>query len=216
MAYNKHAHAIVHHWGAGGGGSHYHMAGSRQFNKGNKVRAPPDPTQSDLRRISPTIRSQADLAHNQISGGSRPIRYRLQIAAQIWRYSLSWPSAPFTDGHSQRVIHRGRSARVVPHPSPTHRSPPHPLQVKGAILRHSKQGAKMQARGHQHTSPRATVVLWSPTHLPLPAHAPSPRARRASYPVPSPPLPGGAHAPIMLTLDFRPDRRRARRHGPRR
>ena len=26
-SYNKHAHAITHHWGAGGGGSHYHMSG---------------------------------------------------------------------------------------------------------------------------------------------------------------------------------------------
>jgi hypothetical protein len=30
--------AIVHHWGAGGGGSHYHMAGSKQFQKGIRVR----------------------------------------------------------------------------------------------------------------------------------------------------------------------------------
>ena len=30
--------AIVHHWGAGGGGSHYCMAGSKQFQKGNKVK----------------------------------------------------------------------------------------------------------------------------------------------------------------------------------
>jgi pre-60S factor REI1 len=35
---NKHARAVVHHWGAGGGGSHYHMAGSRQYQKGNKVK----------------------------------------------------------------------------------------------------------------------------------------------------------------------------------
>jgi len=35
---NKHARAIVHHWGAGGGGSHYHMAGSRQYQKGQKVK----------------------------------------------------------------------------------------------------------------------------------------------------------------------------------
>jgi pre-60S factor REI1 len=31
---NKHARAITHHWGAGGGGSHYHMAGSVQFQRG--------------------------------------------------------------------------------------------------------------------------------------------------------------------------------------
>ncbi|KAL1498525.1 hypothetical protein AB1Y20_013846 [Prymnesium parvum] len=35
-AYNKRAHAIVHHWGAGGGGSHYHMAGSRAFHRGKQ------------------------------------------------------------------------------------------------------------------------------------------------------------------------------------
>lgn len=35
---NKHARAVVHHWGAGGGGSHYHMAGSRQYQKGQKVK----------------------------------------------------------------------------------------------------------------------------------------------------------------------------------
>lgn len=33
---NKARRAIVHHWGAGGGGSHYHMAGSRNFQKGNR------------------------------------------------------------------------------------------------------------------------------------------------------------------------------------
>jgi hypothetical protein len=30
--------AIVHHWGAGGGGSHYHTAGSKQFLKGVRIR----------------------------------------------------------------------------------------------------------------------------------------------------------------------------------
>lgn len=30
--------AIVHHWGAGGGGSHYHLCGGKQYNKGNKVK----------------------------------------------------------------------------------------------------------------------------------------------------------------------------------
>jgi len=34
---NKHARAVTHHFGAGGGGAHYTMAGSRQFNKGNKA-----------------------------------------------------------------------------------------------------------------------------------------------------------------------------------
>jgi pre-60S factor REI1 len=35
---NKHARAVVHHWGAGGGGSHYNMAGSRQYQKGQKIK----------------------------------------------------------------------------------------------------------------------------------------------------------------------------------
>ena len=35
-AFNKHQKAIVHHWGAGGGGSHYHSAGCKAYNKGNK------------------------------------------------------------------------------------------------------------------------------------------------------------------------------------
>lgn len=35
---NKATRAIVHHWGAGGGGSHYHMCGGKQFQKGNKVK----------------------------------------------------------------------------------------------------------------------------------------------------------------------------------
>ena len=35
---NKHTRAIVHHWGAGGGGSHYHMAGTKQFHKGVRVK----------------------------------------------------------------------------------------------------------------------------------------------------------------------------------
>ena len=30
--------AIVHHWGAGGGGSHYHTAGSKQFLKGVRIK----------------------------------------------------------------------------------------------------------------------------------------------------------------------------------
>jgi len=28
----------VHHWGAGGGGSHYHTAGSKQFQKGVRIK----------------------------------------------------------------------------------------------------------------------------------------------------------------------------------
>mmetsp|Transcript_11624 Transcript_11624/g.32766 ORF Transcript_11624/g.32766 Transcript_11624/m.32766 type:complete len:515 (-) Transcript_11624:435-1979(-) len=35
---NKAMRAIVHHWGGGGGGAHYNMAGSKQYNKGNKVK----------------------------------------------------------------------------------------------------------------------------------------------------------------------------------
>mmetsp|Transcript_70813 Transcript_70813/g.124989 ORF Transcript_70813/g.124989 Transcript_70813/m.124989 type:complete len:500 (+) Transcript_70813:25-1524(+) len=35
---NKAMRAIVHHWGAGGGGSHYWGAGGKQYNKGNKVK----------------------------------------------------------------------------------------------------------------------------------------------------------------------------------
>jgi len=35
---NKALRAIVHHWGGGGGGAHYMMAGSKQYNKGNKVK----------------------------------------------------------------------------------------------------------------------------------------------------------------------------------
>merc|ERR1719193_2182679 len=35
---NKATRAIVHHWGAGGGGSHYWGAGGKQYNKGNKVK----------------------------------------------------------------------------------------------------------------------------------------------------------------------------------
>lgn len=35
---NERARAIKHHWGAGGGGSHYHMAGSRQYQKGVRVK----------------------------------------------------------------------------------------------------------------------------------------------------------------------------------
>lgn len=38
FADNAAARAVVHHWGAGGGGSHYHMAGSKQFLKGVRVR----------------------------------------------------------------------------------------------------------------------------------------------------------------------------------
>lgn len=30
--------AIVHHWGAGGGGSHYHSCGGKQYIKGNKIK----------------------------------------------------------------------------------------------------------------------------------------------------------------------------------
>jgi hypothetical protein len=36
--FNKHRQAILHHWGAGGGGSHYSMAGSRQYQKGVRVK----------------------------------------------------------------------------------------------------------------------------------------------------------------------------------
>eukprot|EP00927_Polykrikos_kofoidii_P072384 TRINITY_DN68504_c0_g1_i1.p1 TRINITY_DN68504_c0_g1~~TRINITY_DN68504_c0_g1_i1.p1 ORF type:complete len:527 (+),score=141.41 TRINITY_DN68504_c0_g1_i1:66-1646(+) len=35
---NKAMRAVVHHWGAGGGGSHYHSAGTKAYNKGNKVK----------------------------------------------------------------------------------------------------------------------------------------------------------------------------------
>eukprot|EP00286_Rhodomonas_abbreviata_P021492 CAMPEP_0181293698 /NCGR_PEP_ID=MMETSP1101-20121128/3201_1 /TAXON_ID=46948 /ORGANISM="Rhodomonas abbreviata, Strain Caron Lab Isolate" /LENGTH=572 /DNA_ID=CAMNT_0023398297 /DNA_START=70 /DNA_END=1786 /DNA_ORIENTATION=+ len=38
FAYNARRHSIVHHWGAGGGGSHYHCAGGKQYNKGVRVR----------------------------------------------------------------------------------------------------------------------------------------------------------------------------------
>ena len=38
FADNAAARAVVHHWGAGGGGSHYHMAGSKQFLKGVRVK----------------------------------------------------------------------------------------------------------------------------------------------------------------------------------
>jgi hypothetical protein len=38
VAWNKHRAAIVHHWGAGGGGSHYNMGGSRQFQKGLRLK----------------------------------------------------------------------------------------------------------------------------------------------------------------------------------
>ena len=37
-AFNSRARAIVHHWGGGGGGSHMMMAGSRQFQKGVRIR----------------------------------------------------------------------------------------------------------------------------------------------------------------------------------
>ena len=37
-AYNAQRHAIVHHWGAGGGGSHMMMCGSRQYQKGVRVK----------------------------------------------------------------------------------------------------------------------------------------------------------------------------------
>ena len=38
FADNKARRAIVHHWGAGGGGSHYHTAGSKQFQKGVRIK----------------------------------------------------------------------------------------------------------------------------------------------------------------------------------
>jgi hypothetical protein len=38
FADNKRMRSIVHHWGAGGGGSHYMMAGGKQFQKGNRVK----------------------------------------------------------------------------------------------------------------------------------------------------------------------------------
>eukprot|EP00930_Biecheleria_cincta_P097742 TRINITY_DN89422_c0_g1_i1.p1 TRINITY_DN89422_c0_g1~~TRINITY_DN89422_c0_g1_i1.p1 ORF type:complete len:499 (+),score=145.84 TRINITY_DN89422_c0_g1_i1:90-1586(+) len=38
MEDNKAMRAVVHHWGAGGGGSHYWGAGGKQYNKGNKVK----------------------------------------------------------------------------------------------------------------------------------------------------------------------------------
>jgi hypothetical protein len=37
-AHNERFAAIRHHWGAGGGGSHYHMAGSKQWNKGVRIK----------------------------------------------------------------------------------------------------------------------------------------------------------------------------------
>ena len=36
-AWNKHRAATLHHWGAGGGGSHMMMCGSKQFQKGVRV-----------------------------------------------------------------------------------------------------------------------------------------------------------------------------------
>ena len=35
--FNKHRQAVLHHWGNGGGGSHFHMSASKQFLKGVRI-----------------------------------------------------------------------------------------------------------------------------------------------------------------------------------
>lgn len=37
-SYNRERAAIVHHWGAGGGGSHYHMASTKGYLKGDRIK----------------------------------------------------------------------------------------------------------------------------------------------------------------------------------
>ena len=59
FAYNKHAHAITHHWGAGGGGAHYTLSGSRAFHKGNKVKGLIQRKAGKTKGVQATARVQA-------------------------------------------------------------------------------------------------------------------------------------------------------------
>jgi hypothetical protein len=56
VAYNTHRAAIVHHWGAGGGGSHYNMANGKLFQKGFRLKGVVSRHSSQQARKTPQLR----------------------------------------------------------------------------------------------------------------------------------------------------------------
>lgn len=59
--------AIVHHWGAGGGGSHYWGAGGKQYNQGNKIKG------IILRHSTQGAKTQAQRMVNRQNRGNKSI-----------------------------------------------------------------------------------------------------------------------------------------------
>eukprot|EP00931_Biecheleriopsis_adriatica_P007364 TRINITY_DN108654_c0_g1_i1.p1 TRINITY_DN108654_c0_g1~~TRINITY_DN108654_c0_g1_i1.p1 ORF type:complete len:502 (+),score=173.88 TRINITY_DN108654_c0_g1_i1:124-1629(+) len=64
---NKAMRAIVHHWGAGGGGSHYWGAGGKQYNQGNKIKG------IILRHSVQGAKTQAQRMRNKQNRGNKSI-----------------------------------------------------------------------------------------------------------------------------------------------
>lgn len=71
VAYNKAAHAIAHHWGAGGGGSHYNMASTKGYLKGDRIKGMTQrhSRQNDIRQgAKRKAQNSKNGAHNKSSG----------------------------------------------------------------------------------------------------------------------------------------------------